>query len=139
MMSLVFFFLMIRRPPGSTRTDTLFPYTTLFRSARRRGHFQPVDVFPGNDIGGTGYGIGAIDRGSAAGDDFDALDHSRRDHIDVDRRRRGRAGNQARSEEHTSELQSLMRISYAVFCLIKKSSTMSQHTRTRFQYSELCT
>src|SRR3546814_11670166 len=79
---------MIRRPPRSTRTDTLFPYATLFRS-------QPVDVFPGNDIGGTGYGIGAIERGSAAGDDFDALDHSRRDHIDVDRRRRGRAGNPA--------------------------------------------
>src|SRR3546814_11675355 len=93
---LVFFFLMIRRPPRSTRTDTLFPYTTLFRSAQRA------------DLG-----------------DQDAL--RRRGRRDA-RVRRGRRGHRAvaasgpagRSEEHTSELQSLMRISYAVFCLKKK-------------------
>src|SRR3546814_9254238 len=72
------FFLMIRRPPRSTRTDTLFPYTTLFRSVRG--------------------------------------DH--RDRRDPPRAPRVRAG--VRSEEHTSELQSLMRKSYAVFCLKKK-------------------
>src|SRR3546814_15259064 len=86
------FFLMIRRPPRSTRTDTLFPYTTLFRSgtARRRG-------------AGTGNRRSrpfVWPRARSAA------------------RRRARA--RARSEEHTSELQSLMRISYAVFCLKKK-------------------
>src|SRR3546814_8765727 len=82
-----FFFLMIRRPPRSTRTDTLFPYTTLFRS------------------GGGGRN-----------------DKCRRN----PRQRPGQTF--SRSEEHTSELQSLMRISYAVFCLQKKKT--NQH-RTR--------
>src|SRR3546814_13787203 len=85
--SFVCFFLMIRRPPRSTRTDTLLPYTTLFRS--------------------TG-GAGAPRR---------ARFRFRR------RRRHHRRLPQRRSEEHTSELQSLMRISYAVFCLKKKIST----------------
>src|SRR3546814_16357799 len=79
----VFFFLMIRRPPRSTRTDTLFPYTTLFRSPSDRG--------PGAVRARAGHGAAAA----------------------ADRYVR-------RSEEHTSELQSLMRISYAVFCLKKK-------------------
>src|SRR3546814_6557110 len=90
---LVFFFLMIRRPPRSTRTDTLFPYTTLFRSGFAAG--MP-------DVGGHTHrrhqrlGVGILDpRGAGSGGD-------------------------CRSEEHTSELQSLMRISYAVFCLKKK-------------------
>src|SRR3546814_13954414 len=81
-----FFFLMIRRPPRSTRTDTLFPYTTLFRSLGRviveRRH------------------VAAIPAAAVA--------------ISELLTKRGR------SEEHTSELQSLMRISYAVFCLKKK-------------------
>src|SRR3546814_11235787 len=82
------FFLMIRRPPRSTRTDTLFPYTTLFRSAGQGDLDQP-------------------------------------DRVDLCLDRRTQASRQARrppprSEEHTSELQSLMRISYAVFCLKKK-------------------
>src|SRR3546814_3457516 len=86
---------MIRRPPRSTRTDTLFPYTTLFRS--------PVDR-------GDGWRArGAVAERRAASPD-PAL-HRRGRSSD----RRGR-----RSEEHTSELQSLMRISYAVFCLKKK-------------------
>src|SRR3546814_4168833 len=88
---LFFFFLMIRRPPRSTRTDTLFPYTTLFRSS-------------------------AACHGAVLSRDRDldhdpvlaALDHLLRDEA------------LERSEEHTSELQSLMRISYAVFCLKKK-------------------
>src|SRR3546814_8250776 len=90
-----FFFLMIRRPPRSTRTDTLFPYTTLFRSHRRPALTRPSR--------GGDFGRVAADA-ACAGDAAAA---------------RG-APRVARSEEHTSELQSLMRISYAVFCLKKK-------------------
>src|SRR3546814_12035426 len=86
-----FFFLMIRLPPRSTRTDTLFPYTTLFRSSRRRGR---------------GSRRRPAHRGSAGPESSRETD-----------------GQQTwRSEEHTSELQSLMRISYAVFCLKKKKT-----------------
>src|SRR3546814_9463644 len=90
---------MIRRPPISTRTDTLFPYTTLFR-ARESGSF-PEGRSSAHSL--AGLGRGGVDRARA-------------------RRRpvRRTAGLPARSEEHTSELQSLMRISYAVFCLEKK-------------------
>src|SRR3546814_5185416 len=94
---------MIRRPPRSTRTDTLFPYTTLFRSAA---------VDPPGPAGkqarrhGPGpRAAGRTARGTPATD-----------------RRRGRRARPGRSEEHTSELQSLMRISYAVFCLKKKNT-----------------
>src|SRR3546814_19498410 len=95
---LIVFFLMIRRPPRSTRTDTLFPYTTLFRSAddRRRLQFAARDPYC--------RFVDQADRRFAA-------------HAGVDLARR-----RDRSEEHTSELQSLMRISYAVFCLKKKKS-----------------
>src|SRR3546814_17995470 len=95
----LFFFLMIRRPPRSTLTDTLFPYTTLFRSARLPGRGAPGRC--GRRTGARATYHGAADHGAA---DNGAA--------------RPRAG--ARSEEHTSELQSLMRISYAVFCLKKK-------------------
>src|SRR3546814_12312203 len=99
-------FLMIRRPPRSTRTDTLFPYTTLFRSHPRRGI---VDV--GREIGG--------DRG----DRIARIDVA----LGADRHRcHGLQGQFGRSEEHTSELQSLMRISYAVFCLKKKTKTQKK-------------
>src|SRR3546814_7880899 len=85
----MFFFLMIRRPPRSTRTDTLFPYTTLFRSA-----FPRAQEVKAAEI------LCQLHR---------LVDH--------------------RSEEHTSELQSLMRISYAVFCLKKKKNTITtMHT-----------
>src|SRR3546814_9449987 len=90
---------MIRRPPRSTRTDTLFPYTTLFRSRQRIAPAvadQPQHV------------------GEAVGRDL----ADRRVARDVPARPLEQAI--ARSEEHTSELQSLMRISYAVFCLKKK-------------------
>src|SRR3546814_8598606 len=83
------FFLMIRRPPRSTRTDTLFPYTTLFRSSRM---------------------------GAALFKRFRLECHIERGLPD----RRLLHRQARRSEEHTSELQSLMRISYAVFCLKKK-------------------
>src|SRR3546814_9839639 len=81
---------MIRRPPRSTRTDTLFPYTTLFRSLRPDASRQ------------TGQGA-----------------------QNGNRNRKRLTGK--RSEEHTSELQSLMRISYAVFCLKKKKTTNTQN------------
>src|SRR3546814_1851929 len=130
---MVFFLLMIRRPPRSTRTDTLFPYTTLFRSRQagqqhadaRHVHallalwhraaddrvLDAVDVdarrlrdhgieHVGKHVVGTGIAEHALGRlahrGAGGGDDV------------------------GRSEEHTSELQSLMRNSYAVFCLTKK-------------------
>src|SRR3546814_4441919 len=115
---------MIRRPPRSTRTDTLFPYTTLFRStdigdgvverlglaritgllSRRLRSFALVSTLALRLGGSGGAGRAKLDgRGRA----------------DIGSRRHGRdmAG---RSEEHTSELQSLMRISYAVFCLKQK-------------------
>src|SRR3546814_12135053 len=99
-----FFFLMIRRPPRSTRTDTLFPYTTLFRSDREK-----------------------LRRARAAADEFAGLGQSAflgtSAELSVDVAQmplHGKLG-ACRSEEHTSELQSLMRISYAVFCLKKKN------------------
>src|SRR3546814_8233811 len=101
---------MIRRPPRSTRTDTLFPYTTLFRSER----------FPcRGPCRRTCRSRPPLDRSPAC---------SSRERGPVDHFRRGRHGSRrsmlelrgSRSEEHTSELQSLMRISYAVFCLKKK-------------------
>src|SRR3546814_5288889 len=116
---------MIRRPPRSTRTDTLFPYTTLFRSFVTRTRAE-----------GTGS---ATPRRCSDRDEFPW--HAARAADDIafilpgmcsfrcewDRRRNSllAAGASTRSEEHTSELQSLMRISYAVFCLKK------QKTRTR--------
>src|SRR3546814_6502128 len=90
------FFLMIRRPPSSTRTDTLFPYTTLFRSPRCCScHVHRM---------------------------HDPKYHGSRERAAEPRRPGGRPPPTARSEEHTSELQSLMRISYAVFCLKKKKN-----------------
>src|SRR3546814_2343233 len=91
---------MIRRPPRSTRTDTLFPYTTLFRSPAEPAH--QLDAVVRRDIALL---IAIAPRFAAD-----------RPRIIVDRLRQ-----RHRSEEHTSELQSLMRISYAVFCLKKKN------------------
>src|SRR3546814_2066292 len=109
---------MIRRPPRSTRTDTLFPYTTLFRSPDRE-----LAVCYGRrcDPHCT------IDDDSAcAGIDDDSCRSLRRLHSDVLNQAHHhdalfRPCFRVRSEEHTSELQSLMRISYAVFCLKKKN------------------
>src|SRR3546814_4013494 len=110
-MSLYFF--MIRRPPRSTRTDTLFPFTTLFRSQRR---VPPCDG-PARRAAAVRQRAGTVrNRGRAA--------RRRHHHRAVPARRpavRG-AARGGRSEEHTSELQSLMRISYAVFCLKKQKS-----------------
>src|SRR3546814_20062610 len=102
MVDLYFFFvLMIRRPPRATRTDTLFPYTTLFRSGDQEG--RPA-------------GRALVCRGGRAGSERRPVRHRR----DVP----AGAGGQSRSEDRKStrsELQSLMRISYAVFCLKKKT------------------
>src|SRR3546814_8085687 len=109
---------MIRRPPRSTRTDTLFPYTTLFRSRPRfeAGEIAAPDPARGGLADACHFGNGSSRpplgawrrRIECAGQDVvdDVV-----------------GGRRARSEEHTSELQSLMRISYAVFCLKKKKQT----------------
>src|SRR3546814_1343662 len=103
---------MIRRPPRSTRTDTLFPYTTLFRSPSRDGSLR-ADV----PLRGA---------------------HRRAPRPDPQGDGRTRRRRRARSEEHTSELQSLMRISYAVFCLKKKKAATSRppttHTNTNLTH-----
>src|SRR3546814_2009636 len=92
---------MIRRPPRSTRTDTLFPYTTLFRSAIMRQDWPRMigkAAFAGSYIPGS---VGSRSTKKVS-----------------------RIASTSRSEEHTSELQSLMRISYAVFCLKKKTNKL---------------
>src|SRR3546814_5709855 len=101
---------MKRRPPRSTRTDTLFPYTTLFRSTRER-HRHAV-----------GEALEAIRRGADGLREAAPLELPAED-LRLAARALGRITGRIdveRSEEHTSELQSLMRISYAVFCLKKK-------------------
>src|SRR3546814_2563303 len=100
-----FFFLMIRRPPRSTRTDTLFPYTTLFRS---------VDGLLARNVQCAATLNGLLTMPERA----EVLEK--------------------RSEEHTSELQSLMRISYAVFCLKKKISS-TQHNKTKRENTDRVT
>src|SRR3546814_6607211 len=111
---------MIRRPPRSTRTDTLFPYTTLFRSESAAGIVFLHEVRPGP--ASRSYGIQVAQR---AGIPPAVIRHASRELSRLEAQ--GAATPQldlfARSEEHTSELQSLMRISYAVFCLKKKKTT----------------
>src|SRR3546814_3029457 len=106
--------LMIRRPPRSTRTDTLFPYTTLFRSQTGRSKFVQYALRACD--GWTRPAPGATLPASASRGGFKGAAGGGTD-------RQGSAGGRRRhrSEEHTSELQSLMRISYAVFCLKKKT------------------
>src|SRR3546814_8330477 len=105
-----FFFVIIRRPPRSTRTDTLFPYTTLFRSIeegqQRRQRAQAR---------------------TALGDQ-QRVDRAAERRIDAGGHGLVGAARRQRSEEHTSELQSLMRISYAVFCLKKKKQTNNKQS-----------
>src|SRR3546814_13975696 len=110
--SYMFFFLMIRRPPRSTRTDTLFPYTTLFRSADA----QSACGGTGGNLGIAAAAVGGVRDTRGAG-----LVGLRPDLEPLAGARHRSAGLAVRSEEHTSELQSLMRISYAVFCLKKKN------------------
>src|SRR3546814_4882688 len=118
---------MIRRPPRSTRTDTLFPYTTLFRSQHsgdaphRRFHASRDDHGLAPPVGGRGAAedhVAAVAEPGLARDGCGVLGH--RQTLAGEGGLRGlERGGLYRSEEHTSELQSLMRISYAVFCLKK--------------------
>src|SRR3546814_5981729 len=133
---------MIRRPPRSTRTDTLFPYTTLFRSTVLKDNYDGLRLqaqyggaegthlreFQGNILAGKSFDRGNItlsfeytDRSAlrAEDQDFTASANLRPLFADYP----GFADSTTRSEEHTSELQSLMRISYAAFCLKKKKKT----------------
>src|SRR3546814_2903925 len=152
-----FFFFMIRSPPWSTRTSTLFPYPTRFRSqavvdrrpalgiigggqyarrlvedeqpcGRRRLHRLVVDRYAFQRIEKRGrcFHRLAVDRDPAVGDHpFDLA-------------ARGNAGaRKQRSEEHTSELQSLMRISYAVFCLKKKKTKKNKTQATKIKQSHI--
>src|SRR3546814_5282851 len=107
-----FFFLMIRRPPRSTRTDTLFPYTTLFRSPGVP-HGELTRIF-------ERY-VSLRSKPKASESDGEGSPHM---------------GIGLRSEEHTSELQSLMRISYAVFCLKKKKQTVHSTKEMQETHSE---
>src|SRR3546814_6359170 len=136
-MAFCIFFLMIRRPPRSTRTDTLFPYTTLFRSRLAAADRSAVGI--------ADLRVAVAAGGFAGQREVDRAVRVQRPRVpavefaQVGRHQRGvgqagcrivlgEPGNRAglghgrleRSEEHTSELQSLMRISYAVFCLKKK-------------------
>src|SRR3546814_2384728 len=99
---------MIRRPPRSTRTDTLFPYTTLFRSAREGARIELLN----DPIAATLDGRALLDRALDVLRQFRRATEGRLPLIGV---------GGIRSEEHTSELQSLMRTSYAVFCMKKKN------------------
>src|SRR3546814_5094224 len=123
---------MIPRPPRSTRTDTLFPYTTLSRSA------QPFALDPQHGLelvrgcGDIIVGIVEQRRGvGAAAYRIDRVEHAAGqvarglEHQMLEQMRKAAA----RSEEHTSELQSLMRISYAVFCLKKKTQHYIEHNK----------
>src|SRR3546814_7651225 len=110
---------MIRRPPRSTRTDTLFPYPTLFRSRdaqdvadEKRNHGFDDLVQRQRAVRHEKQRQDACNPGGAADRQTDQHEH-------------------VRSEEHTSELQSLMRISYAVFCLKKKRQQQTQDTNTK--------
>src|SRR3546814_5860267 len=124
------FFLMIRLPPRSTRTDTLFPYTTLFRSPDAE---QLVRGRRGGAALMSGFYL--MHRGWQEADIFAREEYSRRDAwvwlIEACCFRLTDNENLARSEEHTSELQSLMRISYAVFCLKKKTQQQMRPIITR--------
>src|SRR3546814_1070908 len=127
---------MIRRPPGSTRTDTLLPYTTLFRSPPDQAKGRCVAALqrtgPGKDRIIAEGDAPPLQRRAGQPDHRQRAERQQDSRADIDRERAAAARQgrkqgegrddrvQFRSEEHTSELQSLMRISYAVFCLKKK-------------------
>src|SRR3546814_5791739 len=122
---------MIRRPPRSTRTDTLVPYTTLFRSRLNSGvmpHSEPMSSLRPSSTpslrGCPGCRVCAPDPS-----------HGSRSALQTPRAALVRYALAQRSEEHTSELQSLMRISYAVFCLKKKND----NTHTMITYTQINT
>src|SRR3546814_7129258 len=112
---------MIRRPPRSTRTDTLFPYTTLFRSIDLdEGHLLR-GLHLHRDIGPDRSG----DQVAHSADQLSQVYDLRFEMLAPSEAQKATNKNPPRSEEHTSELQSLMRISYAVFCLKKKNQQIT--------------
>src|SRR3546814_5294699 len=115
---------MIRRPPRSTLTDTLFPYTTLFRSNRRLCARICAARLETPEEGPQGRRAHIIRRRAGRAARRRSWHLSLRHQLEHGQRHRG----VGRSEEHTSELQSLMRISYAVFCLKKKIQTLKTWT-----------
>src|SRR3546814_2609656 len=120
---------MIRRPPRSTRTDTLFPYTTLFRSQlmieHHKGAITMVEELHRQP--GTAYEPTVFEFTNDVVTDQNA---------EIDRMNVVLAG-LSRSEEHTSELQSLMRISYAVFCLKKKRNKQNKkHIKSYHEHTQ---
>src|SRR3546814_2330722 len=122
---------MIRRPTRSTRTDTLFPYTTLFRSRRDRPLSEPLCAHSRRRIPGYLGSAGQPDQGAQASETIhQGLCRRRRLAVDLPLCRIGyhdlHPVRGQRSEEHTSELQSLMRISYAVFCLKTKKKKINK-------------
>src|SRR3546814_14243115 len=122
MCSLIVFFLMRRRPPRSTRTDTLFPYTTLFRSLPSQAGAPAMPE--SGDQGERHHGRDTFRRKDRRRPQCRQAGTRRGEPADVPLGGHGQARQEdERSEEHTSELQSLMRISYAVFCLKKKTNT----------------
>src|SRR3546814_10298217 len=111
---------MIRRPPRSTRTDTLFPYTTRFRSAERYGNIAMEQLI--NSLLKAGADREQLEvKVFGGGRVLAQMTDVGKRNIEFVRHR---------SEEHTSELQSLMRISYAVFCLKKKNNKIYSRTST---------
>src|SRR3546814_8156265 len=132
--SLYLFFLMIRRPPRSTRTDTLFPYTTLFRSQAGRSCLLHRQFRMGVNIDIERLEIGQQfsqvrqGNGCAVGGGVLSHDDLQTNHPQI-ATRCAQLLSFRRSEEHTSKLQSLMRISYAVFCLKKKKHKKKQNAK----------
>src|SRR3546814_4252087 len=119
---------MLRRPPRSTRTDTLFPYTTLFRSVYRNDPAISTTVLyqgglPAGVPFSNQYGYDDPTVNQIIADAAVTIDPAARTEL------------YRRSEEHTSELQSLMRISYAVFCLKKKTTTKTIHKQQKTAYT----
>src|SRR3546814_9877315 len=125
---LLFFFLMIRRPPRSTRTDTLFPYTTLFRAvAARSWRGGGSCVLLAAERGAQFVEIDRAAMLDPAGGGFDAHRAARHRGVGLDRPRQRAIAQQhrvvrVRSDEHTYELQSLLRISYDGCCLLNTNN-----------------
>src|SRR3546814_7832111 len=125
---------MIRRPPRSTRTDTLLPYTTLFRARRLSGHHGRAADADRDHRRAAERGPRRDDRrGADAGAAARAPRAGRRERGGNHPRHRAQRPAGVRSEEHTSELQSLMRISYAVFCVQKKKKKKKMHAKEQIE------
>src|SRR3546814_1920082 len=133
---------MIRRPPRSTRTDTLFPYTTLFRSFEQRGLADAFGAAQMQQFAGRQLQVEIAQQHTVATQHGQFVGSQER-HVRTVRKFgdaqckgwRPSRTQRGRSEEHTSELQSLMRITYAVFCLKKKKNTKYN---IKHQYNGTC-